>query len=355
MRSVLLLLLLTGSASAGTEPVASFGSNPGALAMYEYVPAQLPANRPLVVVLHGCTQRVTDIEHAGWNALADQYGFAVVYAEQQTANNPVRCFNWAGEYGDTSNLEHGKGENASIMSMIDSAITRHDLDPARVFVTGLSAGGAFTSVMMATWPDRFAGGAIFAGTPYRCASTVNEAYNCTSPGITKPADTWGDLVRAAGSGPWPRVQIWQGTTDTTVAPVNATELVKQWTNVHDTDVDADTTETVDKLTRTEYLAGSNVVVELNSIAGMGHAVPIGGDGCAATSHAFFSDQGICSTLRAAQFFGLTEGDDPGNPPGPGSGSGSGDDEPPSSGGCATGGGFGFGMIGLVLLALRRRR
>jgi len=130
------------------QAVSDFGSNPGGLAMYEYVPANLGAHRPLVVVLHGCTQTAAAMEAAGWNALADQYGFAVVYPEQQTANNPVRCFNWAGEYGDAANLDRGEGENQSIIAMVDHAIAAHDLDPSRVYVTGLSAGEYFIALLM---------------------------------------------------------------------------------------------------------------------------------------------------------------------------------------------------------------
>jgi poly(3-hydroxybutyrate) depolymerase len=64
--------------------VTSFGSNPGALSMYEYVPQNLPSGRPLVVVLHGCTQSAAAMENAGWNKLADQYSFAVLYPQQSS-------------------------------------------------------------------------------------------------------------------------------------------------------------------------------------------------------------------------------------------------------------------------------
>ena len=67
---------------AALVSVTSFGDNPGNLAMYEHVPASLPDGRPLVVVLHGCTQTAAAMESAGWDALADAYGFAVVYAQQ---------------------------------------------------------------------------------------------------------------------------------------------------------------------------------------------------------------------------------------------------------------------------------
>jgi poly(hydroxyalkanoate) depolymerase family esterase len=356
MRSIPVLLVLAGTAAADIQPVGNFGPNPGALAMFEYIPSQLGTKRPLVVVLHGCTQQATGVVPAGWNALADQHDFAVLYPEQATANNPVRCFNWAGEHGDPANLVRGQGENASIIAMIDHAIATHDLDPDRVFITGLSAGGAFTSVMLATWPERFAGGAIFAGIPYRCATTVGQAFTCGNPGVVKAATTWGDLVRGAAPGPYPRVQIWHGSADTTVAPANATELVKQWTDAHDTDATADTTEMIDSAMREQFLAGDRIVVERYTIAGMGHAIPIGGDGCVATPGAYLSDRDICSTQHAATFFGLT-GEDPPTDNDDDSDGNDEDDvihEESPSGGCSTSGGAGLGVLALFLLARRRR-
>ena len=308
--AVIATLLVASHAHAALTPVPSFGSNPGNLLMHEYVPASLPAGRPLVLVLHGCSQTAASMEAAGWNKLADKHGFAVVYPEQNTANNPVRCFNWAGEYGDPANLVRGQGENASIISMIDHAITKHGSDPKRVYIVGFSAGGAFAAVMLATYPERFAGGAIMSGLPYRCATTVSGAYSCQSPGVTKTAQQWGDLVRGAHAytGTRPRVQIWHGSSDSIVVPANQTELVKQWTNVFGTDDTADETETIGSATRTVYKNGSTVVVESYRVTGMGHATAIGDDAtgtCVSTTGAYFENKGICATMRAAQFLGIT--------------------------------------------------
>jgi poly(hydroxyalkanoate) depolymerase family esterase len=362
---------ITQTAAAGTmTPVSSFGSNPGALQMYEYIPANLPSGRPLVVVLHGCTQTASAMDAAGWNKLADAHGFAVLYPEQETANNPVRCFNWAGEYGDTANLVRGMGENQSIISMIDTEIATHGVDTNRVYIAGFSAGAAFVAVMLATWPDRFAGAAIMSGLPYRCATSVNGAYSCQNPGVTKSAAEWGDLARMAYSysGKRAHIQIWHGGADTTVATMNQGELVKQWTNVFGVDQTADATETIGKATRSEYRDGSTLILETYTIMGMGHAVAIGGDGCPATAGAYFSDAGICSTTRAAAFFGLLGGSGPGDGSGSGSGSGSsggGDDggggsnnqDLPGCGLSASGNAASSGTLLLVALCLvvRRRR
>src|SRR5262245_30892460 len=129
--------------------VADFGSNPGMLDMYEYVPASLPAGRPIVVVLHGCTQTAAGMEPAGWDALADEYQFAVVYPQQRNANQQLNCFTW---YGATDIARSG-GEAESIIQMVDTSIAMHGGDASRVYVTGISAGGAFTAVMLATYPD----------------------------------------------------------------------------------------------------------------------------------------------------------------------------------------------------------
>ncbi|HEY4057311.1 MAG TPA: PHB depolymerase family esterase, partial [Kofleriaceae bacterium] len=363
-----LLVALGGTAAAADDmtPISSFGSNPGALKAYEHIPANLPANAPLVVVLHGCTQQAVDMKHAGWNRLADAHGFAVVYPEEPTANNSLECFNWSGEYGDTANLVRGMGENESIIQIVDTAIAAHHLDTTRVYITGVSAGGAMSAVMLATWPDRFAAGSIMAGIAYRCATTLTDAYACQSGSTAKTPTQWGDLVRAASSTTtFPRVQIWQGSSDSSVNPANATELVAQWTNVHGDDQTADTTMTDGAATITTY--GSSV--ELWSIDGMPHGISIGGAECPASTASFFIDTGVCSTLHAAEFFGLlgsSGGSGSGSDAGSGSsmgddgssGSSSDDDGAKSGGGCSTCGGtslaLGFALLGLCI-QLRRRR
>src|SRR4051795_12642837 len=113
-----------------------FGPNPGNLRMWSYVPDKLPVGAGLVVVLHGCQQNAAGYDHgAGWSTLADRFGFAVLYPEQQSANNPNNCFNWfvPGDPG------RGGGEALSIRQMTQAMVARHGIDRKRVFVTGLSA------------------------------------------------------------------------------------------------------------------------------------------------------------------------------------------------------------------------
>ena len=154
------------------KPLDTFGSNPGNLGAWYHVPTSASENAPLVVVLHGCTQNAAAYDHgSGWSELAEEQGFVVLLPEQRAANNPTLCFNWF-EPADT---RRGSGEPLSIIQMIDALVAQEGLNPARVFITGLSAGGAMTSVMLATYPEKFAGGAVVAGLPYGAAHGVSAA------------------------------------------------------------------------------------------------------------------------------------------------------------------------------------
>ena len=143
-------------------------------------------------------------------------------------------------------------------------------------VTGLSAGGAMTAVMLATYPEMFAGGGVVAGIAYRCAASMVDAFSCMNPGKNLTPAALGDAVRAASThtGPWPTVSIWQGSADYTVAPMNATELVEQWTNVHGIPATPTSTDTVAGYPHAVYASGGRVLVETYTITGMGHGQPL---------------------------------------------------------------------------------
>ena len=105
----------------------------------------------------------------------------------------------------------------------------------RVFITGLSAGGAMAMVMLATYPEVFAGGAIIAGLPFGVATNVREALSrMHSPRTARSPRKLGDLVRKASAhkGPWPKLSVWHGSADRVVHPGNADEIVKQWLDLH---------------------------------------------------------------------------------------------------------------------------
>lgn len=296
-------------ASTALRQVTGFGSNPGNLGMLTYVPERLPPSPALVVVLHGCTQNPAAYnDGSGWSDLADRHGFVLLFPEQTTANNPKACFSWF----MPEDTARGSGEALSIRQMIGRAVADHAVDPARVFVTGLSAGGAMAAAMLATYPEVFAAGAIIAGLPYGCARNVQEALNAMFQGQSRPARAWGDLVRSASPnrGAWPRVSIWHGATDHVVKPGNATELVKQWTDVHGLPIDPSERSIVAGHPRAVWRDASGAeVIESFAIAGMGHGTPLAvgeGEMEGGSAGAFMLDVGISSSHHIARFFGLTD-------------------------------------------------
>ncbi|WP_237323508.1 extracellular catalytic domain type 1 short-chain-length polyhydroxyalkanoate depolymerase [Streptomyces sp. MOE7] len=296
-------------AGVALERVGNFGANPGNLTMYVYRPAHLAPRPAVVVALHGCTQSAqVYADNSGLTTLADRHGFLVVFAETTTANNLNRCFNW---FQPLDN-QRGQGEAASIRQMVAHADSAYGGDPSRTYVTGLSAGGAMTSVMLATYPEVFQAGAVIAGLPYNCTKDTGP-FTCMSPGVDRTPADWAKRVRDAfpsHTGPWPRVAVWHGDQDPTVAPKNADELRDQWTAVHGLDQTPDRTSTIgpDRTRREEYLAGDgSVAVQVNKVPGIGHGTPVdpgtGPEQCGRTGTANFI-QSICSSYWITDFFGL---------------------------------------------------
>jgi poly(hydroxyalkanoate) depolymerase family esterase len=287
--------------------IAEFGANPGSLRMLAYVPDHLPPEPALVVALHGCTQTAAGYDHGtGWSTLADHHGFVVIYPEQQHCNNAKCCFSWFLP-GDTTR-EHG--EASSIRQMIERATMEFGVDRRRVYVTGLSAGGAMASVMLATYPEVFAGGAIIAGLPYGCATNVQEAFAAMLSEHSRSARALGDQVRAASAhrGPWPRISVWHGSADPIVKPSNAESTIRQWASVHRLNEHPSHEEKYTSHNRRVWNdATGNTLIEAITVNGMGHGVPLSTGEDRESSGAvgpFFLDVGISSTHHIARFWGL---------------------------------------------------
>ncbi|NUK32867.1 PHB depolymerase family esterase [Streptomyces lunaelactis] len=296
-------------AAVPLERVSSFGANPGALNMYVYRPATLPAHPAVVVALHGCTQSAqVYADNSGLTTFADRHGFLLVFAETTSANNLNSCFNWF----QATDIQRGQGEAASVRQMIAHAETAYGADAARTYVTGLSAGGGMTAVMLAAYPDVFEAGAVIAGLGYNCTKDTG-AFTCMNPGVDRTPAVWAQRVRDAYpgyAGPWPRVAVWHGDNDPTVVPKNADELRDQWTAVHGVDQSPDRTSTIGtgQTRREQYLAGDGrVVVEVDRVPAIGHGTPVdpgsGPQQCGQTGTANFIDS-ICSGYWITEFFGL---------------------------------------------------
>ncbi|MGV9010034.1 extracellular catalytic domain type 1 short-chain-length polyhydroxyalkanoate depolymerase [Brevundimonas sp.] len=275
-----------------------------AFGRFVHRPARLKPGAALVVTLHGCTQTAeTYARGAGWVELADQEGFVVLAPEQTRSGNANLCFNWflAEQAGPDG------AEVQAILSMIDEIVLQEDLDPARVFVTGLSAGGAMAFALLMSHPSRFAGGGVIAGLPFAMAEGIPEALalmRTALPGRPQSEQRF----PIANTRP-PKLSIWQGQDDRTVTPGNADLVARQWRDIAGLPSLPDATENVG--TRQSQVwtdATGNPVLEIHRLSGLGHATPIAArapDRIGKPS-AHVVDCGHSSTHIMARMWGLTE-------------------------------------------------
>jgi acetylxylan esterase len=273
------LLVASPASAAALQEVTGFGTNPTNLRMHLYVPDRVPGNPALLVAVHYCTgSGPAFYSGTEFASLADRYGFIVIYPSATRSGN---CFDVSSPGALTHN---GNSDPVGIVSMVRYVQQHYGTDPNRTFVTGASSGGMMTNVLLGDYPDVFRAGAAFMGVPFGCfATTDGSGWNsaCANGQVIKTPQAWGDLVRGAYpgyAGSRPRMQLFHGTTDTTLQYPNFGEEIKQWTNVlgvSQTPVSTDTPQS--GWTRTRY--GSSAVqapVEGISVAGVGHSLPLSG-------------------------------------------------------------------------------
>jgi poly(3-hydroxybutyrate) depolymerase len=194
------------------------------------------------------------------------------------------------------------------VQMVEQMVRDHDIDRRRIFVTGLSAGGAMTLAMLATYPDVFAAGAVIAGLPYGGATNAQEALRGMFQAPPKSSRELGDLVRQASPNRniWPKLSVWHGSADRTVKPSNACEIIKQWLDVHELPLTPMSDEIVDGHSRQVWWnAVGETVIESYTITDMAHGTPLthseGG-----VAGPYMIEAGISSSAHIAEFFGLTD-------------------------------------------------
>ncbi len=298
----------------GLVEIQDFGDNPGNLSGYYYAPDGLPAGAPLVLVLHGCTQDAAEIARlSGWNQLADTHGFAVLYPQQKRFNNLNNCFNWF----VPEDISKGSGEARSIRQMISYAFENLSLDSTRVYVTGISAGGAMAAVMLAAFPEDFRAGAVMSGIPYAAAADMAAAFQAMRGEVDLPAAEWEARVRRQNegfTGRYPTLAIFHGVDDPVVNTTNAHELAEQWAALYDIGLEApaevEFVNGSEQVKKTIYQDSTGAIVLLRyDFDGLGHAIAVDpGEGPrqGGAEGQFARDVDFFSSYWAARFFGLVE-------------------------------------------------
>jgi poly(hydroxyalkanoate) depolymerase family esterase len=210
------------SALPGKSFSGTFTDAAGPLEYQGYVPSTYKSGTavPLVVALHGCTESADQFRQlTGWDRLAEAKGFIVVFPQQSPNNNKTKCWN----FFQTAHMKRDGGEPSLIADITRWVQKQYTVDPRRTFVNGLSAGGAMSSVMAATYPDLYAAAGIGSGCEYAATAA------CAGYKSSDPVQAGKQAFDAMGSHARPMpVILFEGDKDTTVPPVNAQQLVQQW-------------------------------------------------------------------------------------------------------------------------------
>ena len=269
------------AAAAGRTRVTGFGANPTNLNMYIYVPNTFAARPALLVLVHYCTGSASGIFNGNGHdyvTAADRYGYIIVLPE---ATRDGKCFDVS---TPAALRRDGGGDSTGIMSMVSYTRQHYPVDPARIVVSGFSSGAMMTIVLAAEYADACSAGSACSGVPAGCFATSDGSLwnsQCSGGNVSKTAQQWGDLARSmypGYTGGYPRMQLWHGTTDTTLAYPNFGEEIKQWTNLHGlSQTPAYTDHPQSTWTRTRYGSiGTQSTVEGVSIQGVGHQLPLSG-------------------------------------------------------------------------------
>ncbi|HZZ12191.1 MAG TPA: PHB depolymerase family esterase [Paraburkholderia sp.] len=245
----------------GTFTAHRFSNAAGERGYKLYMPAaQSTQPMPLVVMLHGCTQNADDFA-AGtrMNELAEQFGVIVAYPNQSQAANHSGCWNWF----KPADQRREQGEPSLIAGITREVMAQHPVDPARVYVAGLSAGGAMADVMLQTYPDLYAAAGVHSGLALGSAKDLPSALAAMKGGKARHA-----RPRVAPQRP---LIVFHGDADHTVHPSNAAELVAPFDT--GTTISAPATAPAGKRKYSVQLltSGTGVPAEFWSIHGAGHA------------------------------------------------------------------------------------
>src|SRR5947207_1170046 len=235
--SLLLLAFLTVAAYGGTWAGGAVKNSSGSLDYKLWVSSgyQKGKSVPLLLMLHGCTQKAEDLAAmSGMNDLADKNNFLVAYPEQTAAANPLRCWNWF----DPKHQSRDAGEPSLIAAVVQDVGSSYSIDSKRVYAVGISAGGAMAVVMVAAYPENFAGLGVIAGTEYKAATTVQAGLAAMKQGGPDPNQQClvaFEAIQKGLGGSKKRIPViaFQGMKDPYVSPLNTDQLIAQWAQTND--------------------------------------------------------------------------------------------------------------------------
>jgi poly(hydroxyalkanoate) depolymerase family esterase len=217
-------------------------------------------------MLHGCTQN-PDQSAAGTrlNALAEESTFLVAYPEQNTGSNPSKCWNWF----LPAHQRRGEGEPAIIAGITQNVMTLHQVDERRVYLAGMSAGGAMAAITAAAYPELYAAVAIHSGVPAGAVHDVRTAFVA----MRQSGREGGRPTYKTGNSTVPTI-VFHGDSDTTVNPSNAQRVLEEVGLPVGTTANSSSGQVPRgrAYTRSIYRGASgNVVAECWLIHGTGHA------------------------------------------------------------------------------------
>jgi poly(hydroxyalkanoate) depolymerase family esterase len=221
-----------GSWTGGTVKN-SFGSRDYKLWLATGYRKEKPA--PLVLMLHGCMQKAEDLAAlAGMNDLADEHNFLVAYPQQAVTSNPLGCWNWF----DPKHQSRDAGEPALIAAVVQDIRSAYNIDAKRIYVAGISAGGAMAVVMATTYPELFAGLGVMAGVEYKAGITVEGGLASMKSGGPDPNQqgllAFQTMQQSLGAAKKRMPVIaFHGTKDPYLNPVNTEQLIAQWAQTND--------------------------------------------------------------------------------------------------------------------------
>lgn len=340
MRAILLALMLLAVAPACRAEMREVWHDQAkagpltlwTLRVHAYVPASLKGpSAPAVVLMHGCLQGSREfLEHSGWQQVADERGLLLAVVEFDDKGE--HCLWW---FEQEQRRPDSARQAQAIVRGLAEARRAFNVPDGQNYVSGLSAGAAMSVVLLALYPDTFAAGAPIAGVPFDCPALTEHSrltwkgQPCAVPGLQQlpqacaclagdvehTPDEWAGAVKALHPGrqDWPRISVWQGSTDPIVVCLNGLQIASQWSALHGGDAPPlSCPGRQGKIIAERNPAGDQrwalpgrdgrPAVELRLLDGFTHAMPIANGQNCGSSGKGFAEAGVCAAREIADFF-----------------------------------------------------